>query len=124
MINRSAKGKRNEKKTEEYFQKDGFLVESVKSTKAFTKVDLFGLWDHIAVATEHASYEVESIDSKKNTMPMAFTPGDILFIQTKTNRKESRKAMSEHLLFPASAHHLLVVWIDRVKEPRLISLNS
>lgn len=125
MINRKAKGSRNEKKTETYFlMNHGFtLWERAKPSK-FNSVDLFGLWDHIGVAEEHASFEVESIDSKKEKMLMTFVPGDLIFIQTKSNRKESRNAMVDHIGFPINQHKLLVVWIDRKEEPRLISLNK
>lgn len=125
MINRSAKGKRNEKKTEKYFMfNHGFMEwENVKPSK-YGKTDLFGLWDHIAVASEHASFEVENIDNKKDKSPMVFLPGDLLFIQTKTNRRESRNAMQKHIDFKLNQHKLLVIWKDREDEPRLISLNK
>lgn len=125
MINRSAKGKRNEKKTETYFMMNHSFTkwERAKASK-FNSVDLFGLWDHIGVAEEHAFFEAESIDDKKVKIPMMFVPGDLIFIQTKTNKKESRNAMREHIDFKVNQHKLLVVWIDRKDEPRIISLNE
>lgn len=125
MINRSAKGKRNEKKTEKYFMMyHEFLEwENVKPSK-FGKTDLFGLWDHIAIANEHTSFEVENIENKNDKFPMTFVPGDILFIQTKTNRRESKNAMQKHIDFNVNQHKLLVIWKDRETEPRLISLNK
>lgn len=124
MINRSAKGKRSEKKTEKYFMFNHAFMEweNVKPSK-FGKTDLFGLWDHIAIASENTSFEVENIDNKKDKFPMSFVKGDILFIQTKTNRRESRNAMQGHIDFNVNQHKLLVIWKDREEEPRLISLN-
>lgn len=124
MINRSAKGKRNEKKTENYLEDLGFIVESVKQVKSFSSRDLFGLWDHIAIAQEYVSLEVENINNKKLKMTMAFIPGDTLYIQTKTNNKPSSNAMVDHIYSKNNSHKLLVVWKDRIKEPRLISLNE
>lgn len=125
MINRTAKGKRNEKKTEDYFMfNHGFIEwERAKASK-FNSVDLFGLWDHIGVAEEHSFFEAESIDNKKIKIPMMFVPGDLIFIQTKTNQKQSRNAMEKHIGFKVNQHKILVVWIDRVTEPRIISLNE
>lgn len=125
MINRKLKGSKNEKKTETYFaEKHGFIKWERAKVSKFNSVDLFGLWDHIGVAEEYASFEVESIDSKKDKMLMTFVPGDLIFIQTKTNHKQSRNAMADHIAFPVNQHKLLVVWIDRKEEPRLISLNK
>lgn len=124
-MNRLAKGKRNERKSVDYLKENGFeLVETVKSVKAFTNVDLFGLWDHIAVCTKANSFTVENINKRKETHPMSFAVGDILFIQTKTNQKPSQKKMQGHFDFRVNAHKLLVVWKDRIKYPRLISLNE
>jgi len=124
MINKLRKGKKNEKKSEVYLAECGFeLIETVKSVKSFGSIDFFGLWDHIAVCTKNCSITVEDINSRKNTFPMSFLRGEVLFIQTKTNKKPSANKMREHIDFYTTSHKLLVIWKDRTKEPRLISLN-
>lgn len=124
MINRKAKGYRSEKKTEKWLKEQGFgRIETVKSTKSFGKQDFFGLFDHIAIADKQGIIKLEEIDNKKNKAYFAIDIGTIIFIQTKTNRKPSKKQMEEHINFRVRGHKMLIVWNDRIKEPRLISLN-
>lgn len=99
MSSRS-KGRHNERRTQLLLEADGWLVERVKGGGKFQKsVDFFGLWDLIAVR----SYET-------------------MWVQVKTNRLASPADRAAMSAFPASGYKLLVVWYDRVKEPRIILL--
>lgn len=124
MINRKAKGKRNEVKSEEWLKKLGYIVESVKATKSYGKQDFFGLFDHIAVSTTNVGFKTDKIDKDGKEEVVLQKEGDILFVQTKTNRKPSRKDMEGQIAFKVKGKKILLIWEDRESLPRVISLES
>ena len=68
MINRYAKGNRNQNKCRKYFESIGYSVEVTRRDKYRVNQDFFSLWDLICVSSQ-----------------------DILFVQVKTNRKPERE---------------------------------
>lgn len=74
--------------------------------------DYFGLWDHIAVAKKDA--EIASKQYKK---------GDVLFVQTKSNRAPTGKVLQKYNV-PPFLHKLIFVWKDRERQPKIKLLEE
>lgn len=110
-VNTKKKGDRNEAKTAQYYRKLNYKVITTQNNSfrynqfgqaTFQSVanDYFGLFDHIAVHNE---------------------TGDVLFIQTKTNRKPTKEYIKKLADFPAK-NKILIIWHDRKKVPEIIEL--
>lgn len=110
-FNSGAKGARNQRKTALYFRERGFRVETVKASRR-NSTDFFGKWDHIAVALKGAE-----IGSK------AYKKGDVLFIQTKSNRAPSGKELQKYN-DPDFPNRMIFVWKDRERQPRIKILED
>ena len=110
-VNTKKKGDRNEHKTAQYYRKLNYKVITTQNNSfrynqfgqaTFHAVnnDYFGLFDHIAVHND---------------------TGDVLFIQTKTNRKPTKEYIKKLADFPAK-NKILIIWHDRKKVPEIIEL--
>ena len=110
-VNTKKKGDRNEHKTAMYYRNLNYKVITTQNNSfrynqfgqaTFQSVanDYFGLFDHIAVHNE---------------------TGDVLFIQTKTNRKPTKEYIKKLADFPAK-NKILIIWHDRKKVPEIIEL--
>ena len=98
---RKSKGRRNELKTKQFLEKNGWLVELVKgSTKYNTSVDFFGLFDGLAIKQ-----------------------GLVMFFQVKSNRKCSLKPFKE-FQEKYGVPIWLFVWFDYKKEPLIIDVGE
>lgn len=101
-MNSSAKGKRNENKSDKYLADQGLVVlNTIRSGRRGLNNDFFNLWDHIAFSPE---------------------TGHTYYVQTKTN-SISKKAFNDHTdhiaKFKKGCSGIVMVWIDRVKTPRI-----
>ena len=111
LVNTKKKGDRNEHKSAEYYRKLNYKVITTQNQsfrynqfgqpeyRAMAN-DFFGLFDHIAVHNE---------------------TGEVLFIQTKTNRKPTKEYIKKLADFPAK-NKILIIWHDRKKVPEIIEL--
>ena len=110
-VNTKKKGDRNEHKTAQYYRNLNYKVITTQNNSfrynqfgqaTFQSVanDYFGLFDHIAVHND---------------------TGDVLFIQTKTNRKPTKEYIKKLADFPAK-NKILIIWHDRKKVPEIIEL--
>ena len=111
VVNTKKKGDKNEAKTAKYYRGLGYIVITTQNNSfrynqfgqaEYRPVanDFFGLYDHIAV--------------HKQT-------GDVLFIQTKTNRKPTKEYIKKLADFPAK-NKILIIWHDRKRVPEIIVL--
>src|SRR3990167_6853842 len=91
MINRYAKGMRNQSKCRAWYESLGYQVEMVRYSKWLKNKDFWGLWDLICVSS-----------------------GQIHFVQVKTNQKPSKAWFTEAANWkcPESAVKLAVVYED------------
>jgi hypothetical protein len=124
-INPVAKGRRNEKKTEQWLVNKGFLVHTTRrSSYKGGSNDLFGLWDHIAVCVQPVVFScVSYLPYSKQAHPLSLKEGDVLFVQTKSNQKPAQKYLQQLAAFPTT-NKLVVVWHDRLQQPNLIALEQ
>lgn len=99
-MNAVAKGKRNERKTQKYYESRGWVVYTVVRSRFNKNQDIFNLFDHIA-----------------------WKDGKIKLVQTKTNtlRKPDREAIKAFAT-PLGVSKEVFVWIDYQREPKIIKL--
>jgi len=142
------KGKRNEKKTKDYFEKIyACRVENTKSSSSYRSVDgkvqfrrtnndFFGLWDHVCISTTYTSIPINGhigLDGKlvqynDDTVPtqdVDIGKGLTFYAQTKSNELPNyfAKAYRQELVdFPADIK-LFIVWKDRVKKPLIYLIH-
>ncbi len=88
-------GNINEKRTKEYYEKLGYVVETTRRAK-FAGNDYFGLFDHLATSTR-----------------------DFRLIQTKTNQMPTQKYREKikALPVPPGVIKEIVLWKDGVDTP-------
>lgn len=128
------KGKRNEIKTREYFQKLGCKVQNTMSSSRIingkyicNNNDFFGLFDHIVVSPSSLILDTLLLPELAKSSGAVnwvhhVNSGNTIYVQTKSNAIPDRKYLKKFEDFPGS-HKLLVVWIDRVKEPKIYHLE-
>ena len=107
-----------EKRTHKYLEELGFVVHTVtKPSRIGLNHDLFGLWDHIAVAKEDfylALIQGKTIvrfkegDYMFGYIVTSFQKGDCMFVQTKS-RKQYGKDIAKYIGFP-SDNKFIFVW--------------
>ena len=86
-----------EKKTHKYLEQLGFQVHTVtKPSRAGLNHDLFGLWDHIAIAMYDSSIEDNKIKCN-----------GVIFVQTKS-RKQYGKDIAKYIGFPSDNMYIFV----------------
>lgn len=125
------KGKRNERKTRDYFQKLGFVVQNTMPASYLfngsyrrNNNDFFGLWDHIAVAIDNThTLKMLTLQNPPLNLFKDYLKGETVFIQTKTNDLPTKKYLEELEQFPAT-NKLLVVWKDKVRIPDIYYLQE
>ena len=121
-INTNAKGRRSEIKTQQWLEKNGWVVQTTRrSSYKGGSNDFFGLFDHIAVcqkdwATIHRSKKGKDkkfvLGERKN-----FYLGTTLFVQTKSNRV-AKKILEKIDNFPAR-NKAVFIWHDNINEPEI-----
>ncbi|MBP7434778.1 MAG: hypothetical protein KA799_01340 [Bacteroidales bacterium] len=93
-----------EKKTHKYLEELGFVVHTVtKPSRIGLNHDLFGLWDHIAVAKEDFC-----LGLVQGNVIISLDKGDCMFVQTKS-RKQYGKDIAKYVGFP-SDNKFIFVW--------------
>lgn len=121
-MNSVDKGRRNERKTAEFFRSLGFLVETTKrSSYKGGSNDFFGLYDHVILAPCDIVIETVVTDRLKNNRKVGnlFVPEQTtLLAQTKSNTFP-KNTWEEMLAFPYQKT-LGVLWIDRITTPVII----
>ncbi len=86
-----------EKRTHKYLEELGFVVHTVtKPSRIGLNHDLFGLWDHVAVARYDTSIEEDKIKHKQ-----------AIFVQTKS-RKQYGKDIAKYIGFPSDNMYIFV----------------
>lgn len=94
-MNSRAKGRRNENKTKDALEAEGWLIELVKGGTGWQRsTDFFGLFDIIAVKG-----------------------GRIRWLQIKSNRNASPKDRAAMADFPGPGTREVWVWYDRKPKP-------
>jgi len=89
-----AKGGRNEKKTHQWLEQHGYTVYTKPRMGHKAKsVDIFGLFDHVAVARNHPEVKQEILKQLEENRLVALN--SVIFIQTKTNKLPSRRVIDE-----------------------------
>ena len=101
-MNTSAKGRRNENKTAAYLESLGYIVCTTVRSSYRGSNDFFGLFDHIAVHKETR---------------------DTLYVQTTSNRNKPKAVIDAIKAFPAH-NKQIIIWYDRVPNPKVIQLNN
>lgn len=112
MGNTNAKGGRSQRKTHKYLEALGFQVITAVRSSYRGSNDFFNRWDHIAVAT----VTVELLPG------FTILKGETVYVQTKTNELPSPEERTRLADFPADDKYLMI-WKDRVKEPRILYLD-
>ena len=114
-INTNDKGYRNERKTVEYLEALGYVVDTTRRSSYKGSNDFFSLFDHAAIA------------SNKNGVNIAHTHigvisnGDTLWVQTTSNRNKPKAVREAIAAFPAK-YKLILIWCDRNPVPREVWL--
>lgn len=121
-MNSNAKGYRSERKTVAYLEAKGWIVDTTKRSSYRGQNDFFNRYDHVAVCIAKSSViTFEMLDLKK-PVPVRFRYGDVLFVQTKSNRLPPPEERERLFNFPGMV--MIVVWKDRSKTPRLLGMYN
>lgn len=101
MVNKVAKGSRNQLKTRKYLEKSGWMVYTVPRVMFLKNHDIFGLFDHVA-----------------------FRDGKLRFVQTKTNScaKSVKVAIREFQLSEDVLKEVFIWHDGNPNEPEIIRL--
>ncbi len=132
-INTNEKGYRSERKTVEYLEALGYVVDTTRRSSYKGSNDFFNLFDHAAVAKvidvthfygeTHSSFrnldkmEVETRRGNFRLIPK----GSTLWVQTTSNRNKSKAVREAIAAFPAT-YKLILIWYDRNPVPREVWL--
>jgi len=86
-----------EKRTHKHLEHLGFMVHSVtKPSRAGLNHDIFGLWDHVAVALYDTNIEEDKVKCKQT-----------IYVQTKS-RKQYGKDCAKYIGFPSDNMYIFV----------------
>lgn len=86
-----------EKKTAQYFEKQGCLVHTVSKPSHYgMSHDIFNLWDHIVVPLQ--TIQIEDITIER---------GETIYIQTKS-RKQYGKDLDKYKDFPCKYKYIMI----------------
>lgn len=114
-INTNEKGYRNERKTVEYLEALGYVVDTTRRSSYKGNNDFFNLFDHAAVY--NSPYRLIHIGDKITTV----TQGETVWVQTTSNRNKPKKVREAIAAFPA-IYKLILIWYDRNPVPREVWL--
>jgi hypothetical protein len=121
-MNTNAKGKRSERKTEDFLSKLGFIVETTRrSSYRGGNNDFFNLFDHVAVCQDPIIMEnvvTSPLKTKRKTVKLYVPSQTAILIQTKSNTFPT-KVWEEIIAFPYKKS-FGILWLDRLPQPILI----
>jgi hypothetical protein len=116
-INTNAKGYRNEQKTARYLEKLGYVVCTTQRSSHRGNNDFFNAFDHIAVLGAETFYYKRVF--KVKTQKMTYALNQVVFVQTRSNRKGSTDKIRQFAESTNSGMNsiLIFVWKDREARP-------
>lgn len=122
-INTVAKGRRSEKKTEQWLEQNGWVVQTTRrSSHKGGSNDFFGLFDHVAVCKYDCTVIKPSKKGKDKKFiddryAKTFFLGTTLYVQTKSNRV-TKKTLEKIDDFPAR-NKAVFIWHDGIDKPEI-----
>ena len=126
-INTKEKGDRSQRKTVEYLEALGYVVDTTRRSSYKGSNDFFNLFDHVAVCAsdkaEHWNNDNSDFDdiAKECSSGYVLRQGETLFVQTTSNRNKPKKVREAIAAFPAT-YKLILIWYDRNPVPREVWL--
>lgn len=115
MINKNAKGRRNENKTKELFEANGFVVHSTTRSSYKGTNDIFGLFDHALISRYpmRIIFEETFMDLAGTELPWT------IYIQTKSNtfRLNGDELRQFFMQFQVRITVYELIWKDRENKP-------